>query len=320
MAIFRLLHASDLHIAEKPNGLGLADVRFNELWGQRGSLDFEHFQSTHDLDMLHALSQYAHSHRRELDIVVVTGDLASTGLRADMETARTRLASPAAGGGYLAEDGGPTLGFLGRKLKLMPGNHDRFSSTPLCAPGGAVFDDVFPEYWSEGQGARQLATRVKDGSSLALIAADFTLKPGEYDITMPFMHFGSGCVYEDRLRKLEALTRKAQRKGAAVLWAVHFSPDCGEESLRLYDEAKLIRAAQDLEVVAILCGHTHGSVTLRSVAGVRVSVCGSSAQDFVRGGNFIHRVEVHVPGAGRPASVLVRRLRYHRFHGFVPAP
>lgn len=315
MASFLILHASDLHIASEPNALSLLDAKFVDLWEKR---DYLSYQSSHEPDILEALAQFAYKSRKELDLVLLTGDLATTGDRADLETAKTRLVSPPKRR-YIGADGGPTLGFLKKKLKLMPGNHDRFRRPPTFFPGGAVFDEVFADHWGAGQSVQRLADLRRGDARLVVLAADFTLATGaEAPVALPFMHFGSGAVYRDRLEELEARTAEAVRAGASVVWAVHFKPECDDENLKLWDDGELMKAAAAHGVAAVLCGHTHESRPLHRILGVEVAVCGTTTQDFSPDGNYLHLLAIDVPSGGGRATLDLQRLRYDDLTGFVP--
>lgn len=312
MALFSILHASDLHIADAPNHLGLFDRRYEDMWSNPELISL---QASHDPDALDALASLAYERREELDLALLTGDLAATGSRPDLLAARARLTSPSKL--HTTKDGNPTLGFLGSRLKLMPGNHDRFRASPAFLPGGTEFDKLFAAHWSAGQSVQLLLDSQKNGARLAVIAADFTLaREDVFLLTDAVRHFGKGRVYDDRLQELERLTREALAGGAAVVWAVHFKPECSERLLALEDDDLLLQAAADLGVSAILCGHTHSSTPLSDIGGVWVAACGTTTQSFSAEGNFAHLLRLTVPRGGGRAALELYRYKYSALLGF----
>lgn len=315
MPSFSILHASDLHIAAVPNALGLVDFDFDEFLEHPSLFDF---QSSHDDDMLEALAHRVYELRRGLDLVLLTGDLATTGARDDLFAAKSRLTAPAKRR-YLTAGGKSTLGFMGKKLKLMPGNHDRFRRAPAFLPGGTAFDEIFAEHWNVGQSVQLLADMKKEGVRLAVLAADFTLAEDDFDtITRRFQHFGCGRVYDERLHELERRTRELRDQGAAVAWAVHFTPSSGDPNLALLEDELLMQAASDRGVSVVLCGHTHASKPLHEVGGVPVAVCGTTTQDHSPQGNFLHVLKIDLPSAGGAARLELERFRFDDLTGFVP--
>lgn len=125
---FRLLHASDLHLATAPGQIGVADLWSVGLCGlPRLSL-----VSSYDDSLLHQLARFAKARAPEIDGIVLTGDLATTGHPGDLAVALDFVTGPAdPTHGWLTADGRPTLGGIGCPLWLLPGNHDRFNGLLL---------------------------------------------------------------------------------------------------------------------------------------------------------------------------------------------
>src|SRR4051812_35529063 len=99
MAIFRLLHASDLHIAAKPERVGISDIipkaglRFPRIrtdgtasWPHRRRLALT---SSYSPDILEALIELVYDEGDQLDVVLLSGDLATTGKENDLQKARS---------------------------------------------------------------------------------------------------------------------------------------------------------------------------------------------------------------------------------------
>lgn len=278
MAMFRILHASDPHMATVPFRLGT-------YW----------HQPSHDLNALKAFVAFAHRNRNAFDAVLVSGDLATTGDRTDL-VAAYQLYTAAAANSVVAitPAGEPTLVHWANSgtLDLLPGNHDRFRSRAhLYRAGGRVFDQVFDpkkgmSFWSAKQGVAHGVSICRGASVLHIVKADFTLHRGDsgkWFYMLPGW-LGQGRVEQTVLDDLVAATKHARCQFTdegchpVTLWVIHFDPFATDQVLLLLESAKLAKAAQELNVVAILCGHTH-ETKLKPVSDKTVVyVCGTTAQ------------------------------------------
>lgn len=307
MALFRLLHASDLHIASRPERIGLADAgtRLGGLaLGRGGSLSLT---SSHDASVAEKLALYARElvENRLIDAIVLSGDLATTGSSRDLQAAAA----------FVRKD----LGECGVPVVLIPGNHDRMA-VPTHKPGGTGFDGVFASAWGVGQTARILSVLEKTvggRSRLALVGADFTLRHAADATARLGGAFGQGRVHATTLRQLVSLTEALRQldPAMAVLWVVHFPPGFRDvaPALSLINDDSLIEAAEQQGVAAILAGHTHECRDYDisfGAAPVRVLCAGTATQYHAPGGNFVHLVEIHV--AAGSTTVSRTSLRFDR--------
>jgi hypothetical protein len=289
MALFRLLHASDPHMAAVPFTAG------PPLSGFLKGLAKYWRQVSHDPAPLRAFVQFAHLNQQCFDAVLVSGDLSTTGDTADLQAAYDLYTAPPANPTTcLTAAGEPTLRYWASNslLDLLPGNHDRFRSVKArYRPGGRRFDTVFCppgglQFWCAGQGVAHGIALLRSPWVLHVVKADFTLR--RYDGGKPFYWLpgwlGQGRVKQSVLDLLTAATTQARDEYAnqgwspITLWAIHFDPFTTDATLSLLESEKLAQAAKDLNVPAILCGHTHESKLKPLSDATCVFACGTTAQ------------------------------------------
>jgi hypothetical protein len=302
---FRILHVSDLHLAQVGESINWIDLRPRR---KAAVSAFRHAReghrihlrrpTSHDIAALQDLAEHAFSDP-ELDLILITGDIATTGEPDDLQAAFDFIAKPAAAG-WKTSDDAPTLAAAETPIAILPGNHDRYENTRF--PFGAaavVFDDVFNEYWWAGQNASPLAILQKGNEWLLLIGADFSLRVPEYR-NNPFAHAGQGDVSRHVLKSLRLLTRRYRdqllRRGAAasVAWAIHFAPRCPDPLLALRNDESLITAAEEDGVHHIFCGHTHQADEPPPIGNVHIHCAGTGSSFDSPHGNFIHTREIDV--------------------------
>ena len=260
-------------------------------------------------EIVEVVAYLAHRWRRGLDVIIISGDLADTGQSAALERAGQFVYSPAGPPSrpWLCEGHRPTIGAAGVPIILLPGNHDRYHGQ-FGRPGCRRFDSVFSRHWSAGlQGVQSCFLPDDENSQLAIICADLSLIRRQ-DASAPGGHWGQGRVYKRSLRELRRLTRLALTSDppAAVVWMVHFAPEYKyedgsslKETLRLVNADALVRAAENLGVQRIFCGHTHCSCLPycpASAPSVRVHCSGSACCEDSDGRPSIHVVDIDVEG------------------------
>jgi len=255
--------------------------------------------ATHDIAALQDLAEHAFSDA-ELDLILITGDIATTGDREDVNAAFDFISRPTAGG-WMSDRNTPTLAAADAPIVLLPGNHDRYENTKF--PFGAAafaFDDVFNEYWWVGQNASFLAGLEKEGEWLLILGADFSLRIPEYRKN-PLSHAGQGEVSPHVLKSLRLLTRKCRERlkrksmTPAVIWAIHFAPRCTDTLLRLRKDERFLAAAEADGVYHIFCGHTHEpAVPPPPMGNINVYCAGTASSFGSPRGNHIHTREIEV--------------------------
>lgn len=313
MPLFRILHASDPHMA------AVSSLRPTKWWRQVG----------HNPKPLEAFVKFAHQNQTAFDAVLVSGDLSTSGHRADLDAAyRLYTAQAANATAYLTPTLEPTLAPWANagKLDLLPGNHDRFrSSKQGYRAGGTVFDSVFcpqggMKFWRAGQGVAHGISVLRGKSVLHVVKADFTLPrhdKGKRFYWIPGW-FGQGRVDQAVLNNLGATTQAVRTDYVArgwnpvTLWAIHFDPFTTDQTLLLLGSEKLLEAARALKIPAILCGHTHESKVKPLSEETFVYACGTTAQAGAPQWEC-QAIEVVTDDNGvAPPAVRVVWYRYHK--------
>jgi hypothetical protein len=160
---------------------------------------------------------------------------------------------------------------------------------------------------------------MRDGVTLALVGADFSLKKGEEGAGR-LGYLGQGRAHPALADRLVAKTLELRRSSSPchVLWVLHFDPDAADPRLRLLDSENLKRAVEAAKIPTILCGHVHESGT-KLFAGAQVHIAGTATQFFTQLGNSIHVVDVEAaPDTTKQPTVAVRSCVYEgKKEGFV---
>jgi predicted phosphodiesterase len=312
MEIFRLAQVSDLHIATRPYTLSLPDW-----WGQNSPGPRAHRSifspSSHDPDLLDAVVRNLHHRRENLDAIILSGDLATTGLETDMRAAAMHIDSQPLDGYRDARDR-PTFRSIGRELVLLPGNHDRYRNAAFF-PAGREFDAAFRGYWRPVHEVQSVTLQIND-QRLAIVCADFCLR-NSWDATDFFGMLGQGMAYESTVEDLRRETNLQRSAQAAVIWVVHFPPQFPgiADTLRLLDDVNLLKAAAELEVGHILCGHTHHPLVYPpGDPPTRIYCAGTACQYWAPHGNFIHLYDIEASGT-QITSVSRSDLRWVQAQG-----
>lgn len=316
MPPIRILHASDLHIAETPSFVSPIDKispgTFVEAVTRRT------FASSFNPAVLGRFTSFVHNKMGgQVDAVLLTGDIATTGLAHDLEVARRFIEGPphsfVPALNTLME---PTLAGLDTPVWLLPGNHDRYMRTKLLdySPGGKLFDHVFGAYWN---GDVQAFPHINHPNiSAAVIAADFNLKSKRHRKGR-LGKYAQGRVYPTILDQLEQVTLRVRNnhelhrtEALAIIWALHFPPRYPSLSsnMRLIDSHDLIRRANQCGIHALLAGHTHEPVRYSTPdMNFDVFCAGTVSQHYAPQGKHFQIINVDMNGQGK---VLVSSENY----------
>ncbi len=301
MASVRILHASDLHIANQPNITSPVD-RFTP-GTIKGAFTSGMLASSYDPSVLLSFAQFAYKQdtRGLIDAVILTGDISTTGSKEDLEKAFHFIYGLAAPGlGWKTTEAEARLGGLGVPIWLLPGNHDRYETTDYgYVPGGILFDLAFQKDW---QGPVKLYKPItKSGLTVTVLGVDFNLKQSR-DCDRMFGWLAQGNVYGKILDELEAATKALpQSSRQCVIWAMHFPPAYPRVSpyLKLLDSDLLILRANDCGIKAVLAGHTHDAVKYRRPnMKFDVFCAGTVSQDFAPEGNHFRVIEINSDDTG----------------------
>jgi 3',5'-cyclic AMP phosphodiesterase CpdA len=246
------------------------------------------FASSYHPLALDSLVNFAES-QSDLNAVMLSGDIATTGFKDDLLKAKQFLDGPTAG--TLAAS--QSLSHIGIPVWILPGNHDRYTYTGrewFFSPGGTLFDEVLSNHWSGKVKAYPPLRDIAGGFSVLVLAADFGLQDSSDSTRLRrFNKLAQGKVYETVLTTLERETMLLQeserrdypRHDQVVLWAVHFPPLFKGLSAAksLLQGSDLVSKAKEREVQAILAGHTHHYRDYLAAPDVRVLCAGTATQN-----------------------------------------
>ena len=328
MPELNILHISDLHLAERPEVIGL-DTAFwhaqalvprmplaeEVIRSVRGMPDLatelsgicrrmtsgnlvdmvrEGLRpSSYSRDRAEALTIFARLNPQNVpyDLVALTGDIAATGIEYDLRAARDIVGEVCAPSGRMAGD--PQLVDVATPIYAIPGNHDRFQDF-AATPNGTLFDGLFAHLWSGGSDRIHYAEQVVSGQKVSLISVDFSLsdrKQAEHARSQ-WSVFGQGFALEKTRVELARLTGKCrERRRHPVVWLMHFPPfEPKYRDLAMIDWGLLEPIIRKFEVDAILCGHLHEPVAMM-LGGTYVHCAGSACAVGVGRYHYFHHLQ-----------------------------
>lgn len=315
----KILHASDLHISTHGDLRSPLD-QFSDLenpWDLSGKGVIEKGKilknlglswwrrlaaSSYDPEILDSLAEFIYNNAKRtvdggtsqegegLDAVILTGDLATTGIDDDINKVKQFLSAS-----YDAECPqrsveefytGATLSALDIPVIYLPGNHDRYIPTrewhkkkwPIFFyPGATEFDEILSDHRADPIRSFEL---VSDDKKLKVIVftADFTLEHFD-DHEGLYGWLAQGRAYSNLRKNLVQATNKASQtkkdgQALCILWAVHFPPGYPvKKSCSLLMETELIKLANRTGVYGILGGHTHRQLIYRTPAMSFTGLC-----------------------------------------------
>lgn len=261
--------------------------------------------TSYDDSPLLAAADFLEEFSGDLDLLLVLGDLATTGLDEDLAVARDvfleRIVKE-----HLTASLEPRFGGLGIPLCVVPGNHDRYHDD-LATPGCKRFDEVFQQVYKPDSGVQSVELQSED-VAICVITADFCYQ--EDSKPAYWKRWGRGAVDGKVLSELDRQTRVWQRTnpGMPVVWALHFSPAEGVSSLLVLEEREqVVHLAKVLGVNHIFCGHTH--LRKREIGTHPHIYCSGSVSSIdSEGSHFLHICRVEK--AGSSFSLEVFDFRY----------
>ncbi len=295
MGSYSLLHATDFHLCIEPNrknrfalfregkqdsleGFAQTTFRNFQLKGigqivsggglavgpyQRYFEDF--YFSSYRPEVYEQFARFIHFNEAEIDLLVLTGDMATTGMATDLALAENRFKiNPNWLGEGSANHYRPPLRDSVPSL-VIPGNHDRYKDG-IGTAGGTNFDLSFNGFWQTIPSVTGRVTweGVGRDDALLIIGADFSLKSNQ-DIKERGLKrlgriLGRGLTHADVLQDLVQLTSslKLKHSNAAFVWAIHFPVGLVEDdNLALLNWQQIRHEAGIHGIQLILCGHIH---------------------------------------------------------------
>ncbi|MDJ0995622.1 MAG: metallophosphoesterase [Dinoroseobacter sp.] len=257
---------ADPHLCVQPRRRNVMSLLDRKLWekidvfgSRQDQGDAQYFSplrpSSYDEIPLLAAADFLGEFSRQLDLLVVLGDLATTGMDVDISVAEQVFLNQKTKQ-HLTAGLEPRLGGLGLNMHVIPGNHDRYKDD-FATPGCQAFDEVFRPVYQPTKGVCSEVVG-DDDLGVGLVSADFCFAEGA-DVNY-LRRLGRGAVDDVVLSELDFQTRSLQKKHPEmpVIWALHFSPMDGVKTgLILEEREKVTHLAQRLGVNHIFCGHTH---------------------------------------------------------------
>jgi hypothetical protein len=281
---FSYIHLSDAHFCAEPvrnNALALIKRRPRDLidtgWAQAQKHGFLSFAkpASYIPEIISGVAQFCFERSGVSDGIVVTGDLATTGMMSDINVAKAFIGEPPSYG-FVTASRFPTLNSSNLPIYVLPGNHDKFiniSGSPNCPHFELNFLDHMQNF---GLGVGHWVRR-KQGHALGFVYADLCLQSRMDALDKVVGAYGQGRVYEEVLKELRNRTFMLREKysGIHFVWLLHFAPfDCGYR-LQLIDWETIVESALALGVIATLCGHTHKAA--KHIMDKHVVYCSGSA-------------------------------------------
>ncbi len=253
MSKLRILHLSDLHLAEK------------RAFYERIRNHTNNLLSVYDPDALQTIAQIVYEWGNKLDAILISGDIVVAGTDGNLNRAIDFFGAPSSfEEPWLNNKRKPTLKAFTKPIIIVPGNHDRFRA--ISGWPGKLFYEYFSSYWTVGIGEIQSNLLPdKESPTLAIICGDFSLDSiTDCSPLLKGGHWGQGKIYENRLQKLIQETGRVATSypACAIIWMIHFAPKFEElyelgVQMRLLNSENLIEEAEKLGIGYILCGHTH---------------------------------------------------------------
>ncbi len=268
---------------------------------------FSLLPESYDKDVAEAVARFAYEKRNVIDLIAITGDVATTGLATDLTEAYEFInAKP--GANYRTPTNRPTLKSAGCEIFRLPGNHDRFHDVdgePACRN----FDLKFQAYLGAEYTTIGRVILEREASRLCIISADFCLRVAS-DATHPIalMKKGQGRAYRDVIEELQRITESARHEfdDVQVLWALHFPPSGSVKTpYALIEHADVQLAARESRVHYLLSGHLHKS-QIEQIGDMTLFWAGSSCAVSDR--NSLHLFEFEFEGSQLSQ---VKRIDFH---------
>lgn len=305
MSKLRILHLSDLHLAE------------NRAVYERIRNHTDNLLSVCDPDALEVVAQIVHEWSNKLDAILISGDIVVAGTDRNLNRSIDFFETPPAlEEPWLNSKRKPTLKAFTKPIIIVPGNHDRFSN--ILGWPGKLFYNYYSSYWTVGIGGIQSHFLPdKRSPTLAIICGDFSLD-NISDCSSLGGHWGQGKIYENRLQKLIQETKMVVTSypACAIMWMIHFAPKYEdhfrlEVQMQLLNSEDLIEEAEKFGVGYILCGHTHlhRDYLIGKDQKIRIHCAGTSTCVDLGYDTTIHLLDIEIEN-GRIVNFNPKSLAY----------
>lgn len=313
--MIRIVHISDLHFCASARRVGpQAYLRYvldkrslpaKPVAAAVAAARATFMPSSHDPDLSYFAAKFICENLGDHDVILITGDLATTGMPPDINVASAYVSQPAKSvGSYLSPSNAPTLlSDPTLPIIFLPGNHDRFEDD-AGACGSTNFDNAFKNVWAAGRNGIEIfpLTNSDTMERLFLISADFCLSSDQHSSPIGWpARCGQGLAYNNIVSDM--VYKSNQIRGAypeaGIIWVSHFPPApqaagfCG--SLELLNHSAVIKGALQAGIEFILAGHIHEKISF-DVGGVKIICAGAACTYAEKQGNWIHSLAFNVKG------------------------
>ena len=290
---FRFLHISDLHLAVAPGLVNWWDaIRSpSDLFAEWRNAAVSRAPTTFDravAQKLRLLIQRRLYNDRDVDGIIVTGDVASTGSRLDLLAARQYFEGGAAHWGETTRFATSKSLLSENRFAFLPGNHDRYSTLLLPSSDKFEADSCFGGNWSANQMPGASVDNMvrsygfaRGDDQIVFCCVDLSLERWSQE-TVVLGYLGQGIVTDARLDGLRQATVRHQERGRTVVWAFHYPPEYAgcPDLLKLIGGERLSALGAELGVRLCLCGHLHQLRTYQVPAGLTVACSGTACAFF----------------------------------------
>ena len=236
METFRVLQLSDFHFCLEPNRhnyLSLLQSPRNEVLNILFNRDttYSLYPASYSQNLAEGVASFVFERRDEIDLLLISGDLGTTGMTEDLSTAHDFMFHPA-DNTYLYYPPAtllvlkPTLEGSKRGIMFFAGNHDRYADNK-GTPNSANFENVFSSELAARKSDPNIAILTGDGGEqIAFIAADFCLKSAQHAGPGTLSYYGQGIAYPQVVRDIVKKTKlvRKQHGEIPILWTMHFPP------------------------------------------------------------------------------------------------
>jgi predicted phosphodiesterase len=297
VSFLRLLHISDTHFCEVPNRRNIMKLSQDppalSLTRQGKKISTSVFPGSFDVDVAAGLASFVTDVGSELDLIIHSGDLATTGRPSDLDVAFVFVDGQPSG--VADRSHRPHIQGHASKIFPCPGNHDKYKDN-FGNPFSPNFELKFKRYWRPQRYDIMYRYLPSEEKRVCLVAIDFCLRSAS-DAEFPAAKnkYGRGKAYPDILDRLNYLMieLKSYSETTKFIWVVHFPPfdDCKSYELLLgYEEVS--RLASKHGISLIVSGHLHRNSVSKTQFGTPILCAGSACSVDETPNCWIHLLDI----------------------------
>lgn len=300
MSDFLFLHISDLHLCEIANRINaltlMGDPPAHSLHYREDVKFYPTYPSSFDRDLANAAAAFIDEVGSDYDAIILSGDLATTGLYRDLEVGEFFLNAKEARP-YNPETFLRPIGSFADKVLFLPGNHDRYKDS-YGQPWSFNLEIKIKNHWSPKKMDVNYRIFENNGHQIAIFLVDFSLRcSADAEAPIAINRYGRGKAYHDTMERLTAEVAIVRNtyKNIKIAWATHYPAGIKCQSyLSFIDEEHFISCAYKHNVSFILAGHLHRSEILCEPQQVPVLCAGTLCSIDQSPESYAHSIEINV--------------------------